>query len=555
MQFRTGHTPSNQRIFAYLILVLGSGVVWGGGLVCGLVYRFTLHRSERYRRAGLILSLLWMLGVWGTMLLLGQVPGYLAWQVLTIPSAPIVARLTDMIVPWVQRTFATDLDERLRYFIEDEQNALERRRRAAANRKRPPMIADHLLIAPVIEMEEKLPGHTGLHVDKGWLYLRKKALFQHLFIMGGIGSGKTEQIKYLVSQLLLHTTCDVFVIDGKGDDEIADFVMEATETYRGFRPPIFRLGHGVDGDPYNAFIGDGDDIYNRLLGMIYGGVDMSKVTTGQKHYLDINKCLLDLICKSHMGAPVDFRDLRQRLSRHWLVHTYRKNKADMEDVRRVVKHVDSLALALQPLIRDFKDRVTCQGFTLDEAGVGIFSVRTQSVGETGRQLLQIFNEDLMDFMGKRQKRETIIIVDEFQAFNSEALVGALSLGRSAGLGLVLATQDIGSLLNEKIQRQIKANAKTKILMATDMPEELGELAGTKQVFEHSYQHEEGQVTGVGTSRVQHQHRVSLNDVARLHPGEGFLIRQRYTTRLQFRMAACDHQEIRREERRVSRATA
>jgi len=72
-------------------------------------------------------------------------------------------------------------------------------------------------------------------------------------------------------------------------------------------------------------------------------------------------------------------------------------------------------------------------------------------------------------------------------------------------------------------------------MATDFPEEVGQIAGTREVLEHSYQHDIGQVTGVGTSRQQHQHQISLNDVSRLEPGEAFLIRQRYVARVLYRM--------------------
>lgn len=536
MSFKIGHRASSQRLSAYLILSLTSLLFLGVSFVLALVYRASIYRHKTLHFISVMLALIYLSLFSSWIAYFNQLPTYSQWLWLSLPFVPLIAEAIVQVIPLIRRAFATDLDEKLAYHLEDQRKDLIKKRQRAMRRKRPPMRAKHLLLAPIIDLEEALPSHTGLYQDKGWLYLSEKTLPQHFFVMGSIGSGKSEFLKYLVCQILEHTDYDLFLVDGKGDDDLAHFVTECSQVFRALRPPIFKLGQGQTGDRYNAFTGDGDDIYNRLLGMMYGGVDMSKVTAGQKHYLDINKSLLDFICKSHLGPPLDFGDLRQRLSKKWLYQTYRYNSSDMRDLRRVVAHVDSLAIALQPLIRDFRQVVTRDGFCLDNARVGIFSVRTQSVGETSRQLLNILNQDLMDFMGKRQQRPTMIIVDEFQAFNSEALVSALSLGRSAGLSLVLATQDIGSLLNDKIQRQIKANAKTKILLSTDVPEELGEIAGTKQVFEHSYQHEEGQVTGVGTSRVQHQHRISLNEVARLQAGEAFLIRQRYSTRLQFRMA-------------------
>jgi hypothetical protein len=78
---------------------------------------------------------------------------------------------------------------------------------------------------------------------------------------------------------------------------------------------------------------------------------------------------------------------------------------------------------------------------------------------------------------------------------------------------------------------ILANTRTKILMTTEYPQEIGELAGTKYQVESSVQHDEGETTGMGSARIQHAFKVDLNEVRKLRPGEAFLIRQQHACKL------------------------
>jgi len=107
----------------------------------------------------------------------------------------------------------------------------------------------------------------------------------------------------------------------------------------------------------------------------------------------------------------------------------------------------------------------------------------------------------------------------------------LALARSAQLGIVLATQDIASLGDETDRRLILANTRTKLLMATDFPEEVASLAGTILRIESSIQHEDGQATKMGSGKIQDAFRISMNDVPRLSAGEAYLIRARRAAKL------------------------
>jgi len=106
------------------------------------------------------------------------------------------------------------------------------------------------------------------------------------------------------------------------------------------------------------------------------------------------------------------------------------------------------------------------------------------------------------------------------------------LARSANFGVILAAQDVATLGDDQnLRRIILANTRTKLLMATDYPEEIAELAGTRYQLEASIQHQDGDATGLGSARVQHAFRVDMNEAARLQAGEAFLIRQRFAAKL------------------------
>jgi hypothetical protein len=140
-------------------------------------------------------------------------------------------------------------------------------------------------------------------------------------------------------------------------------------------------------------------------------------------------------------------------------------------------------------------------------------------------------EDLKDFVGKRQQRPGLLIIDEFGVFDNHNIDAILMLARSANFGVILATQDVATLGDEYLRRIILANTRTKLLLATDFPEEIAMLAGTTYQVEASLQHEAGEATGMGSARIQHAFRVDMNEAARLQTGEAFLIRQRYAAKL------------------------
>jgi hypothetical protein len=188
-------------------------------------------------------------------------------------------------------------------------------------------------------------------------------------------------------------------------------------------------------------------------------------------------------------------------------------------------------LQLSPVITDLEGKVTPSGFALEETNCAVFSIRTQTVSDTARRFLHYLVEDYKDYIGNRQQRPAILILDEYAPFKSENMHSLLSLARSSNLGVIIATQDIVTLGDAQMQQLILANTRTKILMATDFPEDIAKLAGTEYQPESSYQHVDGEATHLGTTRIQHAFKIDPNEVAKLPAGQAFVIRQREVAKI------------------------
>jgi hypothetical protein len=421
----------------------------------------------------------------------------------------------------------------------EEQKAALRRKEAELSRtaatavtQATPRIPEILTLGTYIT-SDLLPKTVGVRRHQNWVQIEERLLNEHMLIVGTTGAGKSETLKRLVVETLQASDRDIFFVDGKGDlklgQEMAQLIFDKYQV----PVPLFSLGTSHPGCIYNGFRGDRMDIYNRLAALV--GVE--DASGNARYFADISRDILQLVCYAPGGPPRCFEELQERLTIAWLNRAYTEHPLELDTIATLSddKKLDGLLVRLRPLIRDFAPLVGEEGFILEESHGAIFSLRTLSVGDSARRFLGFLMEDLKDFAGKRQRRPGLLIIDEFGAFQNEQIVALLALARSAQLGVVLATQDVASLGEEEQQRQlIMANTRTKLLMATDFPEAVAQLAGTKLQIEAGLQLDEGQATGMGSARVQHAFRVDMNEVSQLEAGEAFLIRQRYAVKLKMK---------------------
>ncbi|MEM7293314.1 MAG: DUF87 domain-containing protein [Pseudomonadota bacterium] len=451
-----------------------------------------------------------------------------AFWLCTTASLPFLLwglRMFKTMSEWLRpKTLGEQLDE-----FQARERAYEQRLAQRADRAE--MIEagqGRLRIGRFIKGDSSFAEDIGIYNRRNWIIIDEKILDQHLFILGATGAGKSETLKRLIWEILVSTERDIYFVDGKGDEGLANEVRAMAQQHGRGLAPVFRMGHGQNGAIYDGFRGEPEDIYNRLVALV-GLEEMEGAAT---YYADINRDLLQLICYAPGGAPRNFEQLGERLDKDWLLNAYAKSPHELATIENYeARDLAGLAVRLRPLIREFSRSVGEEGFALEDARCAIFSLRTQSVGDSARRFLSFLVEDLKDFIGKRQQRPAVLIIDEYAQFPADSVLALLSLARSSHLGVILATQDVSTLGGAENRQQILANTTTQLLMKSNFPEDIGRLAGTRYQLESSIQHDEGVATGMGSSRIQHAFKVDMNEVARLQAGEAFLIRNRYATKL------------------------
>lgn len=376
--------------------------------------------------------------------------------------------------------------------------------------------------------------------DHRWIRLSESLLDQHIFVLGTTGAGKTVTLLRIIKETLANTDRRIYFIDGKGDLTTAGQVATLCHQYGRGQVPIFNLGQLKRGAVYDGFRGGAEDIYNRLA--IMAGVQGAEANA--QHYAERKKRILQLVTgvdywNEVLGLgiepPRDFVELVERIDDDWLNENYKGAPGIQGSIKLLSKQQDivNLRVLMENLMSSFGHIITPEGFSLEGSHAAIFSLRTQSAGVDARSFLDFFVEDVKDWIGKRQPSgaKGLLIIDEFGTFGNRNIVNVLSLARSSGLGVVLATQTLASLIDEITSQQILDNCNTYVIMKSQDSEYMSARAGTKKAPEVGYQIEEGITTGVGTVRYQYQFKVHPDEVGKLTPGEAYLVNSKYAARI------------------------
>lgn len=334
-------------------------------------------------------------------------------------------------------------------------------------------------------------------------------------IVAESGSGKTVLINGLVLCALEHGW-PVFVIDAKGDPADAESLVAVAESH-GRTASV--------GGRWDLFNGTADQVTSKLMRL------MPVADGANQHYLDEIRGVLQAVQDQ---TPIrSVADLRERLTNPG---PHVRDQFDLMIVNQTVdrngttsgmRAMHSLLVALRPLERFIGE----DGWSYGDAATDVTVIPLSPVDDAQAKLGDLLMLDLRNFLAARlqarDKSPVVVIVDEFPQLVTGGqdpgdTAGSLfETARSAGVGLVLATQSPAGLSNDETRRRRALTSGAALIFGRSKdPEDVVKYAGTVLRMEAS-----GRAAGdeLGNARAQHTFVIPPQDVREAADGAFWIV--------------------------------
>jgi len=334
-------------------------------------------------------------------------------------------------------------------------------------------------------------------------------------IIAESGSGKTVLINGLVL-CALEYGWPVFVIDAKGDPADAENLVAVAQTY----------GRTAStGGAWDLFNGTADQVTAKLMRL------MPVPDGANQHYLDEIRGVLQAV--QDVSPVRSVEELRERLSNPAM---YVRDQYDLGMVNKPVdrdgstagtRSLQSLLVALRPLER----WIGQNGWSYTAPKADVTVIPLSPVDDAQARLGDLLLLDLRNFLAsrleRRDKSPVVVIVDEFPQLVTGAqdpgdTAGSLfETARSAGVGLVLATQSPAGLSNDEIRRRRALTSGAALIFGRSKdPEDMVKYAGTVMRMESA-----GRATGeeLGSARAQHTFVIPPQDLREAADGAFWIV--------------------------------
>lgn len=334
-------------------------------------------------------------------------------------------------------------------------------------------------------------------------------------IVAESGSGKTVLINGLVL-CALESGWPVFVLDAKGDPADAEQLVAIARSH----------GHTATvGGRWDLFNGTAEQVTSKLMRL------MPPADGANQHYLDeIRGCLQAVQDSSPIRSVAD---LRERLTSP---NAHVRDQFDLMIVNQTVdrngttagiRALHSLLVALRPLEKSIGE----DGWSYANAPAHVTVVPLSPVDDAQAKLGDLLMLDLRNFLAARltarDKSPVVVIVDEFPQLVTAGqdpgdTAGSLfETARSAGVGLVLATQSPAGLSNDETRRRRALTSGAALIFGRSKdPEDVVKYAGTVLRMEASTQ-SGGEAQG--TARAQHTFVIPPQDVREAADGAFWMV--------------------------------
>lgn len=348
-----------------------------------------------------------------------------------------------------------------------------------------------------------------------YLVLPPTASSVRALIIAESGSGKTVLINGLVL-CALEYGWPVFVIDAKGDPADAEHLVAVAETYG---------RTATTGGTWDLFNGTADQVTAKLMRL------MPVPDGANQHYLDEIRGVLQTV--QELSPLRSIADLRERLT------SPTRFVGDQDDLELVIKAVDrdgttageralqSLLVALRPMQR----WIGQEGWSYNAPKADVTVIPLSPVDDAQARLGDLLLLDLRNFLAtrleRRDKSPVVVIVDEFPQLVTGSqdpgdTAGSLfETARSAGVGLVLATQSPAGLSNDEVRRRRALTSGAALIFGRSKdPEDVVKYAGTVMRMESA-----GRATGeeLGSARAQHTYVIPPQDVREAADGAFWIV--------------------------------
>jgi conjugal transfer pilus assembly protein TraD len=378
--------------------------------------------------------------------------------------------------------------------------------------------------------------------------LEDRELSAHALILGASGAGKTTALVTILDQQIRRGT-PVIAIDMKGSPTFAAQLGRAA---------------AAAGRPFKLWTPDGPGFWNPLQhGNATEGKDKLICTErfSEPHYQRAAEryvqSLLQVLRHAHPGSQVTLDDVVRFMDPKRLPRLLRNVPPDL--AARVQDYRSGLTPDQLSAIRGLQTRLAViteadAGAYLRPAGPGtidlcsaldgpevvLFSLNSSRYGKFAAQLGTMVVQDLICTTGLRLEhtapgarlRPALIAIDEFSGIGGEHVVALFARGREAGVGALVATQEMADLdrAGHGVRDQVIGNTALKLVLRQDVPASahtVAQIAGTERVWEETRQIGGGLLfpgpPGRGTRREVERFIIDPNDVKTLRTGEAVLI--------------------------------